>query len=573
MTISNTASSVKVLGNGAQTVFNYGFEIAAGAEYALYYEDANGNITLLNPATYQVSGIGNATGGTFTYPVSSGVSPIASGTSLTLLRQTPQQQQTSLGNQGAYYPQVVEGALDWIVMQIQDLSRQVGQTLHGPGVDAAVAPLPSAPQRANGQLWFDANGNPTIATAVLPTAQVSAAMADVLIAASTALALEALGVNATMLPVLASATVAAALEALGVATDMVPVLDGTAGPAAAFEALGVSNAVAAPFAQTTLDGLLAALGAVTSKAFTSGDIGTANDWLTAFQTAAGGPGFGDLEYAAMGILTNTNPSSLYGIIGGSQTLYSIMDRDFVGTAGFALNNSPTYGTNAWGVYGEAHQLTTVTGATYGAEFDVRTTAQYTAIDPYTTKAQQTVAVQVASGAGFTGAQFNNSAAINIQNNGAQFGIGINFGYESLAGDTGSSGAAIAMALGYGHSLQWYAGSGVGTSRISCFATTTAEAMGLNFNQGYLDFTNSNGVPALQVRNVAAAANYIAVYPWTAGGAPTLTVDGSDTNINIALLGKGTGLLQYGTYTALAISQAGYIPIYDSSGTLRRLLVG
>ena len=53
----------------------------------------------------------------------------------------------------------------------------------------------------------------------------------------------------------------------------------------------------------------------------------------------------------------------------------------------------------------------------------------------------------------------------------------------------------------------------------------------------------------------------------------MSAQGSDTNIDIALTPKGTGVLAFGTYTAGILAQAGYITIKDAGGTTRRLLVG
>jgi hypothetical protein len=58
-----------------------------------------------------------------------------------------------------------------------------------------------------------------------------------------------------------------------------------------------------------------------------------------------------------------------------------------------------------------------------------------------------------------------------------------------------------------------------------------------------------------------------------GNAPEVSAQGSDSNINLKLTPKGTGTLQFGTYTAGILAQAGYITITDAGGTSRRLLVG
>jgi hypothetical protein len=57
------------------------------------------------------------------------------------------------------------------------------------------------------------------------------------------------------------------------------------------------------------------------------------------------------------------------------------------------------------------------------------------------------------------------------------------------------------------------------------------------------------------------------------GSVDVSATGSDANINILLTPKGTGVVQFGTYTAGIIAQAGYITITDAGGTSRRLLVG
>lgn len=87
MTVSVTACKLVALGNGTQTTFSYNFPVPIGSAYALIYTDAAGNQTTLSPSAYSVGGLGNPVGGMFTYPLSG--SPIAAGTSLTFIRQTP----------------------------------------------------------------------------------------------------------------------------------------------------------------------------------------------------------------------------------------------------------------------------------------------------------------------------------------------------------------------------------------------------------------------------------------------------------------------------------------------------
>lgn len=77
----------------------------------------------------------------------------------------------------------------------------------------------------------------------------------------------------------------------------------------------------------------------------------------------------------------------------------------------------------------------------------------------------------------------------------------------------------------------------------------------------------------KVAHTASAVNYLQVTGGATGTAATLSAQGSDTNIDIALTPKGTGVLRFGTYTAGILAQAGYITIKDAGGTTRNLLVG
>lgn len=73
--------------------------------------------------------------------------------------------------------------------------------------------------------------------------------------------------------------------------------------------------------------------------------------------------------------------------------------------------------------------------------------------------------------------------------------------------------------------------------------------------------------------VTSSVNWVQATGAATTAAPELRAQGSDTNINLKLTPKGTGVLQFGTYTAGILAQTGYITITDAGGTSRRLLVG
>jgi hypothetical protein len=90
--------------------------------------------------------------------------------------------------------------------------------------------------------------------------------------------------------------------------------------------------------------------------------------------------------------------------------------------------------------------------------------------------------------------------------------------------------------------------------------------------GFRFFSQAGGARQFQINNTTSAVNYPIVTGAAAGGTPVLSVDGSDTDIDIRFTPKGAGFVRFGTYTAGALSIAGYIEIRDAGGTIRRLAV-
>ena len=87
------------------------------------------------------------------------------------------------------------------------------------------------------------------------------------------------------------------------------------------------------------------------------------------------------------------------------------------------------------------------------------------------------------------------------------------------------------------------------------------------------YTNAFGNIQFNIANTASAVNYLQATGGATGAAVTMSAQGTDTNIDLALTPKGTGVLSFGTYTAGVVAQAGYISIKDAAGNVRRLLVG
>lgn len=87
------------------------------------------------------------------------------------------------------------------------------------------------------------------------------------------------------------------------------------------------------------------------------------------------------------------------------------------------------------------------------------------------------------------------------------------------------------------------------------------------------FTSQFASQAVNISHTASAVNYLQFTGAATNANPTISAQGSDTDINLRLTPKGAGVVQFGTYTAGILAQAGYITITDAGGTSRRLLVG
>jgi hypothetical protein len=89
----------------------------------------------------------------------------------------------------------------------------------------------------------------------------------------------------------------------------------------------------------------------------------------------------------------------------------------------------------------------------------------------------------------------------------------------------------------------------------------------------LRFNTNSTDQQFRITHTGSAVNYVQVTGNIAGSSPRVLAEGSDTNIDLSLVPKGTGNVRFGTYTAsMALTVQGYIEIKDSGGTVRKLAV-
>lgn len=111
-------------GNGVTTVFDYGFRIIDESHIRVVKNIGGIESTLNLGADYTVSGVGNIEGGQITTAAA-----LATGATLTIIRDVPFIQEVDLENQGAYYAETIEESLDLGVMRDQQLAERMSRAV------------------------------------------------------------------------------------------------------------------------------------------------------------------------------------------------------------------------------------------------------------------------------------------------------------------------------------------------------------------------------------------------------------------------------------------------------------
>ena len=160
MTVSSETRSVRHQGDGVTTLWAYGFLVpTAGEVLVRVYDTTTDTFTTISDSNYSITGVGNVSGGTITYPTSG--SPLASTQFLYISRVVGYTQDMSISENGGFDSDVLEAQLDDIVFQIQQVKDAVAgaPTLQAP--DAFTENLPPIDELKGKLLIFNSTtGNP-----------------------------------------------------------------------------------------------------------------------------------------------------------------------------------------------------------------------------------------------------------------------------------------------------------------------------------------------------------------------------------------------------------------------------
>lgn len=302
----------------------------------------------------------------------------------------------------------------------------------------------------------------------------------------------------------------------------------------------------------------------------------------------------------------------------------------IGVSGFVINNKIS--RSAWALYADIQHETGT--SSYGLEVAGKNKGGNSVPTPYGL-GSGVYGVWLAGGGDpvYGGAPTNPSTAgVVLKKNGSTWNVGIVFEDEAITGTDGTTGTGVAIALAKGHELQWYkpdtskgltirgdqntgesqffiigesnavnlAGSGelpvakfLGqASSVNYFEFLPAltgnlvmlRAAGSDTNIGIqfrvkgtqsvrFQSQNSGLYDEFRVGGInSAPVNFLRAYGTNSGaGTAVLDAIGSDTNISIRLVPKGTGTVQFGTFTSVADTAInGYVMITDSFGNQRKL---
>jgi hypothetical protein len=164
MTISSeTGVSPVYIGNGVTTAFAFTFKVFQSSDVLVVQTDTSGNETSLVLTTnYTVSLNSNqdtSPGGTVTLLVA----PLTDY-KIVISSQVGNLQPIDIENQGGFYADVIETGLDRLTILCRQLTNKVSRSLKIPLSDSSITTeLPTASNRANKALVFDASGNVDVA--------------------------------------------------------------------------------------------------------------------------------------------------------------------------------------------------------------------------------------------------------------------------------------------------------------------------------------------------------------------------------------------------------------------------
>lgn len=272
-----------------------------------------------------------------------------------------------------------------------------------------------------------------------------------------------------------------------------------------------------------------------------------------------------LRDAQLGVSSTVGGLAISGISRASGGL-GIATLSPIGISGFLVNDLA--GRNGHAMYGDVQHEAAADGQyAFGLELALKNQA-----GDYTSTAY-TEAVGV-RGIRLLGGGDNSygGVAVNPVNVGLEFihgggagtggfNKGIIFGYNSLIGSDGTTGTtAVAMEMARGQGILWKTPSDNNAARIRSDVDTSGHDSSLIFDDNFVLFLGPSGAnPMLRIAHSlgTTAVNNLKTNNGATGVAPKLSVEGTDTDINLQILPKGAGYVDaQGSLSATSYKMSG-----------------
>ena len=146
---------------------------------------------------------------------------------------------------------------------------------------------------------------------------------------------------------------------------------------------------------------------------------------------------------------------------------------------------------------------------------------------------------------------------------------------SIGGATGAESLRVVPVASSVNLVQAMGSATTGFVQLSAQGSDTNIPFGITSKGtgSVLLYTGNFARAGLVVANTASSVNHLVVYPNVTGSGPIITVDGADTNTNLTLQAKGTGIVRITSRINLAslpTSAAGLAAgdLWNDSGTLK-----
>lgn len=245
----------------------------------------------------------------------------------------------------------------------------------------------------------------------------------------------------------------------------------------------------------------------------------------------------------------------------------------IGLSGFVINDRSS--ATAWGAYIDGQHESGAT-TTWGIEIALKNKGSDVSTGPTASGPTGVVGVWLPAGsdASYGGSPANpNNIAVAVGTNSSTWNSGIVMFTNALT-NVGSVGAPVYEGIqwGKGTRIKWVQDDGSRGATIRSDVNIAGRDVGLLFLNNLIVFESASG-SLIEAAHTVSGVNYFRFDDAVTGSAPTFSVKGADTDIDLKLSGKGAGLLSFGTHGTIgAETVTGYITIKDSGGTTRKLAV-